>query len=592
MLLDEKFPFLIFLAVCNIVALLIFFVLILRIIYLLIRKKNTNRAEKIGAIAIVSIVFNRTLQQAILTPIQVLVTNVQKLFYITYAYSAIGNNASAEEKAKILDAYPLNENVVSVQNVFDNYPIARLLTAIALSILLYFFITSLKKNILSKESQETDVQTNKSVFIYNSIISSILVLSLFLVVSVCITIPYLNQASKPTAFTIARLDGTLNDYSSKDSFIVVGINSTPFSESSVKELIFTDTVKKEFEKLNDIDKRRINNSIEDFEQLFSLNKTERFRTISNLDKFKTAYKTRENAYKRNLSVNFEKETQSIIVDKGELFQSSVRYFTDFVQSEKDGFDNTLQTVFSSDAYNTGSKQKAIMQIKDAIFEFAKNDKRDSSYNPYSSLYNLTPNFISYRSYIAENPTDPFIPTFVKNGSEWGFFGFMANYLIKTQSSELVLLMGMFGFGLLGASLLSFQQINNNGNFINAFKTKPLILNFGNVLARGFGAALVIYLATKGGLAIFSAGTTTDANGYILLLTCFVGAVFSERVWNRIRKSLYPGDKEKDINPQNGQSADNIDENPQTKKDATADISNQSNSEKQNPKPDETKDSVQ
>ena len=150
----------------------------------------------------------------------------------------------------------------------------------------------------------------------------------------------------------------------------------------------------------------------------------------------------------------------------------------------------------------------------------------------------------------------------------GFFGFMANYLIKTQSSELVLLMGMFGFGLLGASLLSFQQMDSSENFINSFKSQPLIINFGNVLARGFGAALVIYLTTKGGLAIFSAGSTTDSNGYILLLTCFVGAVFSEKVWNKIRKAYYGDDKDSGNIQMNNQKADLKKEDLNTEKDNT------------------------
>lgn len=588
---DEKVPFLIFLTVCHIIALLIFCVLLLRIVYLLLRKKNTNRSEKIGAIAIISIIFNKTLQQAILFPIQILVTNIQKLFYITYAYSNVESKASPEDTAKILEAYPLNESVISVHRIVEDYPIARLLTAIALSILVYFFMIFVKRTVVSKQIEEPNTTTNKSVVIYNSIICSILLFSLFLVVSVCITIPYLNQLNKPTAFTVARLDSTLNSYSSKDSFVVADINATLFSESSIKDLILSDTVtiKKEYGKLNPADRKNIDNSIGKFENLYSLSKAERARTLDALKKFKSAYQTRENDYKRKLSISFEDETQSITIDKGELFQSSVRYFTDFVQFEKSDFQNTLGLVYINDAYNNSEKQKFISQVKEAISEFAKNDKKDSSYISFQNINNITTTFLPYRSYIKEESTDPFIPTFVKDGSEWGLFGFIANPLIKTQSSELVLLMGMFGFGLLGASLLSFQQINENGDFIKALKTKPLIINFGNVLARGFGAALVIYLATKGGLAIFSAGTTTDANGYILLLTCFIGAVFSEKVWNRIRKSLYPDDENANDNGQNGQKADEIDENLDKKKDQAG---GGLNNDYKNSKPEETKGGVQ
>lgn len=562
---EDKAPYIIFLAICHLVVLLLFVIILLRLVYLLVRKKNTNRGEKIGAIALTAIIFNKTLQQSILIPVQVLVINLQKLFYLAYAYANLDNNMNLEGKNKILETNPLNEQIISVQQIFENYPLAKMVTAIAFAILIYFFIVYIKRNNAGNKEQKPETQVSKSVLFYNSIILSVLILSLFLVISVCITIPYLNQISKPTAFTIVRLDSTLSEYSSKDSFKVIGIDNSPFGDSSIRNKIFVDTVKKDFEKLNFSDKQKINNAIADFEQMYNLRKIERENSIKNLNKFSKDYKFKEGRYKRNLLVNYENESQSINVDKGSLFQSSVRYFADFVQGEKDGFDNTIQSIFYSDAYNFSAKNNSIEQIKNAINEFSKNNKRDSSYNPYASLYGLTPNFLTYHSYIEENNEQPFIPAYIKTGSEWGFFGFMANYLIKTQSSELVLLMGMFGFGLLGASLLAFRQSDgtSNDNVIESFKTKPLIINFGNVLARGFGAALVIYLATKGGLAIFSAGTSTDANGYILLLTCFVGAVFSEKVWNKIQKTLYSDDKEKVNGQQNTPQSDKTKENPST-----------------------------
>jgi hypothetical protein len=142
----------------------------------------------------------------------------------------------------------------------------------------------------------------------------------------------------------------------------------------------------------------------------------------------------------------------------------------------------------------------------------------------------------YTLYETDNSTN--LQAVNRDGSEWGFLGLMSRYLIRTQSSELVLLIGMLGFGLLGASILSFQK-SKGQDFVEAFSTTPLIKDFGSVLARGFGAALIVYLATKGGLAIFSMGTgaQSDPNGYILLLTCFIGAVYSEKVWARISNSF-------------------------------------------------------
>ncbi len=70
-----------------------------------------------------------------------------------------------------------------------------------------------------------------------------------------------------------------------------------------------------------------------------------------------------------------------------------------------------------------------------------------------------------------------------------------------------------------------------------FSTKSIARDFpspGVTFARGFGAALVVYIAIKAGLTIFSAGTSADPNGYMLLLTCFAGAVFSDLVWDKIK----------------------------------------------------------
>jgi hypothetical protein len=56
------------------------------------------------------------------------------------------------------------------------------------------------------------------------------------------------------------------------------------------------------------------------------------------------------------------------------------------------------------------------------------------------------------------------------------------------------------------------------------------------VARGVGAAIVVFLATYGGLAIF-AGAGAQPNAYIVLFTCFLAAVFSDEVWKWSRERL-------------------------------------------------------
>ena len=61
------------------------------------------------------------------------------------------------------------------------------------------------------------------------------------------------------------------------------------------------------------------------------------------------------------------------------------------------------------------------------------------------------------------------------------------------------------------------------------------------MVRGFTAAVVVYLAVEGGLNIFSAGSN-QANPYVLLFVCMVGAVFSEDVWVIARRNLPAAEK--------------------------------------------------
>ena len=86
---------------------------------------------------------------------------------------------------------------------------------------------------------------------------------------------------------------------------------------------------------------------------------------------------------------------------------------------------------------------------------------------------------------------------------------------------------MLGFGLLGSASTSFirHRLKDSRNY-------DLIA----ITVRGVSAAVVIFLGAQGGIAIFAADVAT-LNPYILFLTCLVGAVFSEDVWNIARNRI-------------------------------------------------------
>jgi len=122
----------------------------------------------------------------------------------------------------------------------------------------------------------------------------------------------------------------------------------------------------------------------------------------------------------------------------------------------------------------------------------------------------------------------------------GPFRLVAQWLLETESVSLALIVGMIGFGLLGSAVSTFvretqEQKRTPGG--------PLVDDLAGVILRGVSAAIVVFLGVKGGLTVF-AGNEGEPNPYVLLFTCLVGAVFSERVWAWAREKILAGGENK------------------------------------------------
>jgi hypothetical protein len=149
-----------------------------------------------------------------------------------------------------------------------------------------------------------------------------------------------------------------------------------------------------------------------------------------------------------------------------------------------------------------------------------------AFNPY--LLQKYPTYVTYTNLpslnndVAENENV---------GFSWGPFGWTAQWLIKSDSFALALITGMLGFGMFGATIAFFIRKRPGDNIAKVSYEDLLI-----ILVRGFSAAIVIFLAVQGGLSIFNGGATKP-NPYVLFFTCFIGAVFSEDVWQWAQKRL-------------------------------------------------------
>jgi hypothetical protein len=105
---------------------------------------------------------------------------------------------------------------------------------------------------------------------------------------------------------------------------------------------------------------------------------------------------------------------------------------------------------------------------------------------------------------------------------------------------------MLGFGLLGSAISTFVR--------SGARMEPLSLTseLVSVLVRGLSAAVVVFLAVKGGLAVF-ASADAEPNAYVVFFTCLIGAVFSEDVWSWARSKFLDSLRGKPSAPQPEQS---------------------------------------
>jgi|GEM_PF-4400440 len=122
------------------------------------------------------------------------------------------------------------------------------------------------------------------------------------------------------------------------------------------------------------------------------------------------------------------------------------------------------------------------------------------------------------------------------GSDLGPLGWSMQWLLKAESLPLALIVGLLGFGLLGATISSLVR----QSVARPLSEPAYAADIPGVVTRGVGAAIVVFLAAYGGLAIFGS-TDAQPNAYVVLFICLVGAVFSDEVWgwarNRLRQSL-------------------------------------------------------
>jgi hypothetical protein len=118
------------------------------------------------------------------------------------------------------------------------------------------------------------------------------------------------------------------------------------------------------------------------------------------------------------------------------------------------------------------------------------------------------------------------------GVSLGVMGILSQWLLHTESMPLALITGLVGFGLFGALVSTFVRVSPG---------ETAHIDIFGVLCRGISAAIVVFLAAYGGIAIVSQAGN-DPNPYLVFVTCLVGAVFGEDVWAWAKTKFLPAEQ--------------------------------------------------
>ncbi len=121
------------------------------------------------------------------------------------------------------------------------------------------------------------------------------------------------------------------------------------------------------------------------------------------------------------------------------------------------------------------------------------------------------------------------PPVPRQVTDLGAFNLFAGWLVDTRSFELALICGMIGFGLFGSGV-SRALVGKR------MRTASVGKNALEVTVVGLSAAIIIFLASQGGMALLATGAG-EVNPYIVFLACFVGASYGDRVWESARERL-------------------------------------------------------
>jgi hypothetical protein len=404
-----------------------------------------------------------------------------------------------------------------------------------LAIACWIIVGQLIDFIIAKEPSQSERNWRLSQFFgrinpstrQNILLMVVFIISGYLSIAAIVAIPWMAQGNVPKEIEESRvnelkiLKGTqkefedrFNDFGDANPFEAIEENSIPSQEFKNQ-------------KLNDRWRDLVNYVTNEI----NFYKRKRADTIEKWKPFRQKAWERMQELEQSAINSFKSQIKYMGIPEQEYYFREVFNWHSWNVAE---IIETVKDIRSQIIRNDGVLSKFSKFYKDYLdktrIDFLEIDKEGS--DPYTSFGN-PPRILSedFKYVVFELPEFRSTPAPPKAGSQWGVFGMASGWLLKTRSFSLILITGMLGFGLFGSVTSSFirQQTSHT-------RGDPLVPDLPFAVVRGLSAAVVVFLAVEGGIAIFTAAEP-QPNPYVLFFTCLVGAVFSETVWNWAKKKL-------------------------------------------------------
>jgi len=364
-------------------------------------------------------------------------------------------------------------------------------------------------------------------------LAGLLLASSFFWLAAIIAIPYIQAPKTDATYSVLKLDSLLNSYD-KDTITGVAPLLNNANDALNNLITYKDQVEsKDSLWVNVNAQTTYNQNITNIKGDANLVSQRRSAAISQFNQLLQEFYKKKQDYIDEIKLRYQSVDKNLSPGvEGDYFFRLAGWFKNFINDNKE-FLSSLRENFVQADKNLSIRSQSLLASLPAFRQQLQKAQdsliKKGYYNQYFE-FGQTYNFDYLVSSAAPWNYTALLPEPEKPGADWSFIGAFASWLITPHSMDVIMIAGMLGFGMFGASLSTVIVQTGQGT-PNSFAS-----NLMRVVLKGFAAAIIIFLASKAGIAAFNNGSN-DPNPYVLFFTCMGGAIFSDRIWDWVKSHI-------------------------------------------------------